>query len=102
MNDPRQKTSITRSQRSLILGSLKAVALGAIARTAIGLLAFSFLTSCQHPGKGSALFLLVPIAAGLPIAMVVRKPYSTTTAAMLSVISSLLLLIALDAFCGKG
>jgi len=83
MNDLAQKTSITRSQWSVILGSLKAVALGAIAGTAIGLLAFSFLTSCQHPGKGSALFLLVPIAAGLPIAMVAREPNSTTTAAIL-------------------
>jgi hypothetical protein len=46
---------------------------------------------------GSVLFLLVPIAAGFSIAMVARKPNTTTAAAVLSVLSSLVLLIALGA-----
>jgi hypothetical protein len=77
--------------------SLKAVGVGAVTGTVIGLVAFRFLTSRQYPGMGSVLFLLVPIAAGFSIAMVARKPDTTTAAAVLSVISSLVLLIALGA-----
>ena len=75
--------------------SLKATAVGATAGAAIGLLAFFFLTSHQHPSMGSSLFLLAPIGAGFSIAMVARRPNSTAAAAALSVVSSLLLLIAL-------
>lgn len=77
--------------------SLKAIAVGAVTGTAIGLVAFRFLTLRQHPGMGSVLFLLVPIAAGFSIAMVARKPNTTSAAAVLSVLSSLVLLIALGA-----
>ena len=44
---------------------------------------------------GAALFLLVPVAAGFSVAMVARKPNSTVAAALLSVVCSLVLLIAL-------
>ena len=77
--------------------SLKAIAVGAVTGTVIGLVAFRFLTSRQYPGMGSVLFLVVPIAAGFSIAMVARKPNTTTAAAVLSVVSSLVLLIALGA-----
>ncbi len=77
--------------------SLKAIAVGTVTGTAIGLVAFRFLTSRQYPRMGSVLFLLVPIAAGFSIAMVARKPNTTTATAVLSVISSLVLLIALGA-----
>lgn len=75
--------------------SLKATAIGGVTGTAIGLLAFSFLTSRQHPGMGSVLFLLVPITAGFSIAMVSRGPNILAAAAALSLLSSLFLLIAL-------
>lgn len=58
-------------------------------------MAFGFLISRQHPAMGSVLFLLVPIMAGFSIAMVSRKPNSTAAAALLSVVGSLILLIAL-------
>jgi len=76
---------------------LKAIVVGGATGTAIGLVAFRFLTLHQHPGMGSSLFLLVPIAAGFSIAMVARKPDTTTAAAVLSVVSSLVLLIAMGA-----
>jgi hypothetical protein len=74
--------------------SLKPAAVGAATGTAIGLVAFGFLTSRQHRAMGSVLFLLVPIMAGFSIAMVARKPNSTAAAALLSVVGSLILLIA--------
>jgi hypothetical protein len=77
--------------------SLKAIAVGAATGTAIGLLAFHFLTHHEYAGMGAVLFLLVPIAAGFSIAMVARKPDTTTGAAVLSVLISLVLLVALGA-----
>jgi hypothetical protein len=77
--------------------SLKAIAVGATTGTVIGLVAFRVLTILQYPGMGSGLFLLVPFAAGFSIAMVAPKPDTTAAAAALSVLSSLLLLIALGA-----
>jgi len=44
---------------------------------------------------GAVLFLLVPVAAGFSIVLVARKPNSTIAAALLSVLCSLVLLIAL-------
>jgi hypothetical protein len=67
---------------------------GATTGTAVGLLAFGFLTFAQHPGMGTTLFVLSPIAAGFSIAMVARGFTSTTAAALLSVVFSLFLLIA--------
>lgn len=78
-------------------GWLKATAVGAATGTAIGLLAFRILTLDHNRGMGSVLFLLVPIGAGFSIAMVARKPNTETAAALLSLVSCLVLLIALGA-----
>ncbi|HSZ63308.1 MAG TPA: hypothetical protein VK828_16030 [Terriglobales bacterium] len=76
--------------------SLKAAAVGAISGTAIGLVGFLFLTSRQGHSMGGSLFLLVPFVAGFAVAIVARKPKSAVVAAcLLSVVSSLILLIAL-------
>ncbi len=75
--------------------SLKAAAVGTISGTAIGLTAFFLLTSHQYPGMGAVLFLLVPVVAGFSIVLVARKPNSTIAAALLSVLCSLVILIAL-------
>jgi hypothetical protein len=76
-------------------GSLKATAVGTMSGTAIGLIAFSFLTSHQHPSMGAVLFLLVPVAAGFSIVLVARIPNSAVAAALSSVVCSLVLLVAL-------
>jgi hypothetical protein len=75
--------------------SLKAAAVGTISGTAIGLIAFFFLTSHQHPSMGAVLFLLVPVAAGFSVVLVARVPNSAAAAALLSVVCSLVLLVAL-------
>jgi len=75
--------------------SFTAAAVGTISGTAIGLIAFFFLTSHQYPSMGAGLFLLVPVVAGFSIVLVARKPNSTVAAALLSVVCSLVLLIAL-------
>jgi hypothetical protein len=75
--------------------SLKAAAVGTISGSAMGLVAFFLLTSQQHPAMGAVLFLLVPVAAGFSIVLVARKPNSAIAAALLSVLASLVILIAL-------
>src|ERR1700677_951591 len=75
--------------------SLKAAAVGTISGTAIGLIAFSLLTSHQYPSMGAVLFLVVPVAAGFSIVLVARTPNSAVAAALLSVLGSLVLLVAL-------
>ena len=75
--------------------SLRATVVGAMSGSAIGLLGFQFLTSRQYPNMGAALFWLVPVAAGFSVAMVARKSDSAVAAALLSVVGSLVLLIAL-------
>lgn len=75
--------------------SLKATVVGAISGAAIGLAAFFFLTSRQYPSMGAVMFLLVPVVAGFSIVLVARKPNSTVAAALLSVLVSLVLLVAL-------
>jgi hypothetical protein len=75
--------------------SLKAAAIGTISGTLIGLTAFGFLTSHQYPSMGAVLFLLVPVAAGFSIVLVARRPNSAVAVALLSVICSLVLLVAL-------
>ena len=76
--------------------SFRATVIGALAGAAIGLLAFFFLTSGQHQAMGGVLFLLVPVLAGCSIAIVARRPNSVVVAsALLSVLCSLVLLIAL-------
>ena len=72
----------------------RGVAVGACPGTAIGLLAFFFLTSSQHKGMGAVLFLLVPIVSGFSIALVASAD-TTTTAALLTVLCSLVMLVAL-------
>ena len=74
---------------------VKPMVVGAATGTAVGLLSFGFLTFAQHPGMGTTLFVLSPIAAGFSIALVARSPHSTTAAALLSVVFSLVLLIVL-------
>jgi len=76
--------------------SLKAAAVGTVSGTAIGLTAFFLLTSRQYPSMGAVLFLLVPVVAGFSIVLVARKPNSAiAAAALLSVLCSLVFLIAL-------
>jgi hypothetical protein len=75
--------------------SLKATAVGALSGATIGLAAFFFLTSRQYPSMGGIMFLLVPVVAGFSIVLVARKPNSTAAAALLSVLVSLGLLVAL-------
>lgn len=76
--------------------SLRATAVGTISGTAIGLIAFFFLTSRQHPFMGEVLFLFVPVAAGFSVVLVARTPDSAAAAsALLSVVCSLVLLVAL-------
>jgi hypothetical protein len=75
--------------------SFKATGAGALSGSAIGLIAFFFLTSHQHPAMGAVLFLLVPVVAGFSVVLVARRPNSTVAAALLSVLSSLVFLIAL-------
>jgi hypothetical protein len=75
--------------------SCRAAAIGATAGTAIGLLAFLFLTSRQYPQMGGILFLMVPVVAGFSVTLVARRPNSIVAAALLSVVGSLVLLIAL-------
>lgn len=73
--------------------SLTGVAVGATTGTIIGLLGF-FLTSL-HPSMGLALFMLVPLGAGFSITLVTRGFNSAVAAALLAVLTSLVLLIAL-------
>jgi hypothetical protein len=76
--------------------SFRTTVIGALAGAAIGLLAFFFLTSGQHRAMGGVLFLMVPVLAGCSIAVVARRPNSVVVAsALLSVLCSLVLLIAL-------
>lgn len=71
---------------------LKPTLIGAATGTAFGLAAFLFLTT-SHDGMGGVLFLLVPIAAGFAIGLVARGANSAGAAAILAVLSSLLVLV---------
>jgi hypothetical protein len=75
--------------------SLKATGVGAVSGAAIGLAGFFFLASRQYPNMGAVMFLLVPVVAGFSIVLVARKPNSAVAAALLSVLFSLTLLVAL-------
>jgi hypothetical protein len=72
-----------------------AVVAGALSGAAIGLLAFFFLTTQEHKGMGSVMFLMVPIVAGFTIALVTRGRNTTAAAGLLAVLACLALLIAL-------
>jgi hypothetical protein len=72
--------------------SLKATLVGALVGTALGIGAFLILTT--HQGMGDALFLFVPVAAGFSVALIARGRNSATAAGLLSVLASLVLLIA--------
>lgn len=74
---------------------LKATLVGVVTGTGIGLLAFFFLTSLQYPGMGATLFIVVPIAAGFAIRMVSDHSDAAFVTVLLSVLASLVLLIAL-------
>lgn len=75
--------------------SLIATAIGALVGAAVGLFAFFFLIGRQYPNMGAALFFLTPVAAGFSVAMIARKADSAVAAALLSVVGSLALLVAL-------
>lgn len=75
--------------------SVRATVIWALAGAAIGLLAFFFLTSGQHARMGGVLLLMVPLVAGFSVALVARGFNSVVAAALLSVLCSLVLLIAL-------
>src|SRR5579862_4189236 len=75
--------------------SFRATAVGALASTAIGLVAFFFLTSGHHPTMGGVLFVMVPLVAGFSISLVARQHNSVVAATLVSVLCSLVLLIAL-------
>src|SRR5580658_5145358 len=75
--------------------SLIATAVGGLSGTAIGLVAFFLLTSRYYPNMGGTLFLAAPVTAGFSIALVSRKGHSWVAAVLLSVICSLILLVAL-------
>jgi hypothetical protein len=75
--------------------SLIATAVGGLSGTAIGLVAFFLLTSRYYPNMVGTLFLAAPVAAGFSIALVSRKGHSWVAAVLLSVICSLILLVAL-------
>lgn len=72
-------------------------AIGAGVAFLMGFFGFLFLASRNYQAMGSALFILIPFAAGFSIAMVARKLRSTVSAILLSVSGVLLLLV----FLGK-
>jgi len=73
----------------------KALAAGTGAGVAVGLGGF-FLAQMPHTlGMGSVMFLLVPVAAGFAIALVTPGPGVRIAAALLAVLASLALLIAM-------
>jgi hypothetical protein len=77
--------------KASILGALAGFAGG----TVFGMLAFLFLSKQQGPAMGEALFLLVPVVAGFSITLVARKWDTAAGAGFLSVLVTLVLLIAL-------
>lgn len=72
---------------------VKATVIGAAVGTVLGLAGFLFLTSF-HQGMGEVLFLLVPITAGISIALVSRGRNSIVAAGLLATFACLGLLIA--------
>jgi hypothetical protein len=85
---------MTESGRTDWKSSFIGVAIGAGTGTVIGLLGF-FVSSQSHPAMGLVLFALVPFGAGFSITLVTRSFNSAVAAAMLAVLASLVLLIAM-------
>jgi hypothetical protein len=75
--------------------SIKAGAIGLLVGTAFGILTFLFVSSRQYPGMGSAMFLVAPIAAGLTIGLIAKRPDSTIAAGLVAVLCTLVILIAM-------
>jgi hypothetical protein len=73
-----------------VLGAVVGIVVG----TLFGLVAFHFLTPRQSPAMGQTLFLLVPVVAGFSITLVAREWESITAAGLISVLVTLLCLIA--------
>ena len=74
--------------------SLKATGVGTLGGVAIGLAAFYYLQYRQQPGMGLVLFVLVPVVGGFCSALVARGINHAVAAAFLSVLFSLVVLIA--------
>jgi hypothetical protein len=72
---------------------LRAILIGGAVGALFGLAGFLFLTSF-HQGMGEVLFLLVPVAAGISIALVSRGYDSTAAAGLLATFACLAVLIA--------
>ena len=72
---------------------IRAIIVGAMVGTFFGLAGFAFLTSF-HQGMGEVLFLLVPITAGISVALLSRGFNSAVAAGLLATIACLALLIA--------
>jgi hypothetical protein len=74
--------------------SFKGVAVGAATGIAIGLLGF-FVNTIRYPGMGLVLFALVPFGAGFSITLVTKSFNRAVAAALLAVLASLVMLIAM-------
>lgn len=68
--------------------------IGVVTGTLFGLLAFHFLTPAQYPAMGQTLFVLTPTVAGFSIAMVTKRWDGMVAAGMISVVITLLVLVA--------
>ena len=68
--------------------------MGTATGAALGVIAFEFLTTFQYPGMGEVLFRFVPIAAGFSAGLVTPKFNRGAPIALLSLLGSLLVLIA--------
>lgn len=74
--------------------TLAASLIGAAVGVIVGLASFYFLSSREHPGMGLGIFILVPMSAGFAVALVAPKPNSAAAIGILSVLGSLVVLVA--------
>lgn len=74
---------------------LKAIGIGAAAGTLTGLAAFFLLTWNHYPFMGITLFILMPVVAGFSLGWITRKGSGAIAAGVLSILGSLVILIAL-------
>lgn len=73
---------------------LKSTGIGAAAGSATGLVLFFVITWHESPGMGLTLFLLVPVVAGFSVAWTTRAGTGAAAAGLLSILGSLVVLIA--------
>jgi hypothetical protein len=74
--------------------TLAASLIGAAVGVTVGLASFYFFSWRQSPGMGMSIFMLVPMSAGFAVAQVAPKPNSAATIGVLSVVGSLVVLVA--------